>query len=122
MNCLHTEEYTEKRSRFIALLYEVENEKAFKEVFQKLLEEHAKARHVLRCGYFLNSFGVPTLTSSEDKEPVSSMKRLSALMERKKTVGYAVFIVRYFGGTKLGASHLDRIYFALGTELLKRVS
>lgn len=122
MNCLHTEEYTEKRSRFIALLCAVESEMAFKEIYQRLLEEHAKARHILRCGYFLNGFGVPTLTSSEDKEPVSSMKRLSSLMERKKTIGYAVFIVRYFGGTKLGASHLDRIYFALGTDLLKQLS
>lgn len=121
MTKIYSEEYTEKRSRFIAFLYAVEDEKDFKDAFEGLSEEHAKARHILRSAYYRNHFGVPTLTSSEDKEPISSMKRLSSLMEMKKTVGYAVFIVRYFGGTKLGASHLDRIYFGLGAKVLQHI-
>lgn len=118
MNLAHQEEYMEKRSRFIAFLYVVKDDEEFRSAFEAVRAQHPKARHILRCGRFLNRFGVPVLTSSEDKEPISSMKRLSGLFEKKDIVGYGVFIVRYFGGTKLGASHLDRVYFGLGANLL----
>lgn len=122
MKQLAEEEYTEKRSRFLAILYALDGEKDFKDAMESLSLTHSKARHILKVACYPNRYGVMTLTSSEDKEPVSSMKRIASLMERKKMVGYGIFIVRYFGGTKLGASHLDRIYFALGTKLLDKIA
>lgn len=118
MKLLETKAYEEKRSRFLAYKYEVEDEEDFDQCFDRLAKEHEKARHILRAACFVNKFGAVVVTSSEDREPTSAMKKLAQLLERKKAVGTAIFVVRYFGGTKLGASHLDRIYFALGSGFL----
>lgn len=117
--CLHQSTYCEKKSRFLVYVYSLDGEEDFKQILDKIQEENPKARHFLRCGRFANRYGVMSTTFSEDREPVSSMHRLSQLMERKKIENRAVFLVRYFGGTKLGASHLDSVYFDLAVPILK---
>lgn len=118
MKKLLEKEYVEKRSRFLLFVYEVEDEEDFLQAFDCLAKEHGKARHILRCARYRNRYGVPETTFSEDREPVNAMHRLAQLFERKSIVGHAVFVVRYFGGTKLGASHLDHVYFSLASLAL----
>lgn len=114
--------YEEKRSKFIALLYHIDEEKDVKEIEKQLEVEYKKANHILKALRYQNHFGVFVSVASDDKEPISSMKKTRELMERKDYQNIAIYIVRYYGGTNLGASRLDHVYFTLATNLLKEVN
>ena len=88
----------------------------------QLKYEHKKAKHILRSCRYSNDSGVSILESNENQEPISSMKKLAFVLEKKDIKNTGIFIVRYYGGTKLGASHLDRLYFDLGLKTLTNLS
>ena len=110
--------YDEKRSQFIGILFQIEEEDDLKKIQEKLNREYPKVNHILRVLRYKNHFGVYVSEASEDKEPISSMKKARNLIERKDIRDVGVYIVRYFGGTKLGASRLDHVYFTIATDLL----
>ncbi len=111
--------YEEKRSKFIGYLYEIEDEKDLELINEKLVSSYPKANHLLKVLRYKNHFGVYVSEASEDKEPISSMKKTRNLLERKDIRDIGIYIVRIFGGTKLGASRLDHVYFTLATTLLQ---
>lgn len=111
--------YEEKRSKFIGYLYEIEDEKDLELINEKLISSYPKANHLLKVLRYKNHFGVYVSEASEDKEPISSMKKTRNLLERKDIRDIGIYIVRIFGGTKLGASRLDHVYFTLATTLLQ---
>ena len=117
-DCFYTKYYEEKRSKFYAYLFKVEDEE---EVKKKLLEcqsEHPKARHFLKVGRIKNNYGIYNSFFSEDREPISSMKKTAFNMDKDKLEDILIIIVRYYGGTNLGASNLDRVYFTLAMNLV----
>lgn len=118
MKELKTLTYEEKRSQFIGILFQIDEEDDLKRIQEKLDKDYPKANHILRVLRYKNHFGVYVSEASEDKEPISSMKKTRNLMERKDIKDVGVYIVRYFGGTKLGASRLDHVYFTIATDLL----
>ncbi len=111
--------YEEKRSKFIGYLYEIEDEKDLDIINDKLVSGYPKANHLLKVLRYKNHFGVYVSEASEDKEPISSMKKTRNLLERKDIRDIGIYIVRIFGGTKLGASRLDHVYFTIATTLLQ---
>ena len=118
MKELKTLTYDEKHSQFIGILFQIDEEDDLKRIQEKLDKDYPKANHILRVIRYKNHFGVYVSEASEDKEPISSMKKTRNLMERKDIKDVGVYIVRYFGGTKLGASRLDHVYFTIATDLL----
>ena len=118
MKDLKTLTYDEKHSQFIGILFQIDEEDDLKRIQEKLDKDYPKANHILRVLRYKNHFGVYVSEASEDKEPISSMKKTRNLMERKDIKDVGVYIVRYFGGTKLGASRLDHVYFTIATDLL----
>ena len=118
MKELKTLPYDEKHSQFIGILFQIDDEDDLKRIQEKLDKDYPKANHILRVLRYKNHFGVYVSEASEDKEPISSMKKTRNLMERKDIKDVGVYIVRYFGGSKLGASRLDHVYFTIATDLL----
>ena len=118
MKELKTLTYDEKHSQFIGILFQIDEEDDLKRIQEKLDKDYPKANHILRVLRYKNHFGVYVSEASEDKEPISSMKKTRNLMERKDIKDVGVYIVRCFGGTKLGASRLDHVYFTIATDLL----
>ncbi len=114
--------YEEKRSKFFCYLYSINNRDEIKEVMNALKSEHKKAKHILRCCRYSNGSGLSILETNENQEPISSMKKLGFILEKKDFKNVGIFIVRYFGGTKLGASHLDHLYLELGLKTLTNIS
>lgn len=112
--------YEEKGSVFLAYLTPLNTPESGDDFLKKLKEENPKARHILYARRYQNKFGARRTTSSEDREPVSSRKKLAQLREKKERKGYGIFIVRYFGGKKLGASHVDSVYFNLGAKFFQK--
>lgn len=118
MKIIQQIEYEEKRSRFIAYHCEVKNKEESDAILKSLAEQHPKARHILRACRFENQFGVMISEMCEDREPISSMKKVKDLLERKDIKYVGIYIVRYYGGTNLGASRLDHVYFSLACKFL----
>ncbi len=111
--------YEEKKSRFLAFGYRLKDESDNKAVLDSLKKEHEDAKHLLHVCRFKNRFEALVLEASDDREPISSMKKAARFFERDKISDFGIYIVRYYGGKELGASHLDHVYFSLAMNLFE---
>lgn len=105
-NLLGTYEYTEKKSKFIGYLYYVENENDIKDILNILKKMHPKANH-MPYAYILKN----TAKKTDDKEPhnTAGIQIYNQLIYNNLT-SHLLVVIRYFGGTKLGAGPLLRAY------------
>lgn len=101
--------YKKKGSKFIAVIFPVHSEEAFLEKLQAIKEAHSSARHCCYA-YRLEPEG-KIFRANDDGEPSGTAGKpiLNQLLSAEIT-NTAVVVVRYFGGTKLGASGLIRAY------------
>lgn len=114
MKLLKTYELEIKKSKFIAYYYEVETKEDVKFLWDDLKKEHKKARHI-PYAYLLNNTG----GKSDDKEPSgTSALPIYQTLERNKLYNRAIFVVRYFGGTKLGSGGLLRAYLEAAKNVI----
>ena len=104
-----------KKSKFIGLLFDINNEEDVRKILKYLRGEYKKAAH-MPYAYRLNN----TAKKSDDKEPhnTAGLPILNAL-ERKNLTNTLIVIVRYFGGTKLGSGPLLRTFASVANELVK---
>ena len=116
---LNKTNYEEKKSRFLAFSYALDGEEDNRAILRKLEEEHPDAKHLLHVVRFKNKFGSEVLEASDDREPISSMKKASRFFERDGISSFGIYIVRYYGGKELGASHLDHVYFTMAMKLFE---
>ena len=114
-----TFQYTEKRSRFFVYIYEIHSSVEFKSALREIQNQNKKAKHILRVGRFENHYGIYITEASEDKEPISSMKKVASFLEKDGIQDRGIFIVRYFGGVKFGANYLDKVYTDLAMKAVK---
>lgn len=106
----------EMKSKFIAYLIPLKNVDEFKEQLKAIQKEHHKARHIV----YAYKIGAIT-KSTDDGEPKHTAGRpLIELLLKKDINNVAIIVVRYFGGTKLGASKLLRTYLNSGIEVMKK--
>ena len=105
-----------EKSRFITYLEYCENEEQYKEYLKTIKKKHYDATHV--CSAFL---GKGTRRSSDDGEPsgTAGVPMLSCL-DKHGMENTAAFVVRYFGGIKLGAGGLIRAYSSSVSEAIKQ--
>jgi len=102
------------KSKFIAYLVPLNNEEDFKPMLALLRKEHKKARHVVYA-YRVNTKS----KSSDDGEPKGTAGHpLLDLLYKKDLNNVALLVVRYFGGTLLGASRLLRTYLQAGVDVI----
>lgn len=107
-----------KKSKFIGLLYEVNSDDEVKDILNDLKIKHKKARHIPYAYKLIN-----TARKTDDKEP-SNTAGLPILnvLERENLVNKLIVVIRYFGGTKLGAGPLLRAYSSTANEVAKMYS
>ena len=102
------------KSKFYSYAIPVSDVEEFKAILESIRKENPKAKHVVyayRIG--MNS------KSTDDKEPKGTAGRpLLELLTKKNLVNAAIIVVRYFGGSELGASRLLRTYLASGVDAL----
>ena len=100
------------KSKFIAYLFPLNAEEDFKPMLAALRKEHKKARHVV----YAYRIGVKS-KSSDDGEPKGTAGHpLLELLHKKDINNVALLVVRYFGGTLLGAGRLLRTYLQAGID------
>ncbi len=107
-----------KKSRFIAYLVPVaELESKLKDLRKK----HKKARHFVWAYRYIDE-GVLREKASDDGEPSGTAGRpVLNVLQKRGIEGYAVVVVRYFGGIKLGAGGLVKAYTKAASTLLDEV-
>lgn len=99
-----------KKSRFLAYCLQTQDEERVQEVFEQLKNEHKKARHVCYA-YKIVKNRVEHVKAFDDGEPGGTAGRpILSVIEKKQLENLVVFVVRYFGGVKLGAGGLIRAY------------
>lgn len=115
MKLLKSAEIIVKKSRFISYYYEIDDFDEIKEILNDLKSEHKKAKHIVYAYKFGNTAG-----KSNDKEPKGTAGLpLYNLLETKNLNNRLIVVVRYFGGTLLGAGLLQRTYRASALEAIK---
>ena len=106
------------KSKFIAYLMPLKNEEDFKPILANLRKEHKKARHIV----YAYRVGMKS-KSCDDGEPKGTAGHpLLELLYKKELTDVALFVVRYFGGTKLGAGRLLRTYLQAGISVIDNAS
>ncbi len=115
MKLLNESKIEIKKSKFIGLAYEVETIEDVKETIKQVQKEHKKARHTPYAYILSNTAG-----KSDDKEPTNTAGLpIYNLLEMRSLKNILVIVVRYFGGTKLGAGNLLRAYLEAAKEAIK---
>ena len=104
-----------KKSKFIGLYYEVNSIEEVNNILDNLKKEHKKARH-MPYAYKIGSIAKKT----DDKEPINTAGLpIYNLIERKNLNNCLIVVIRYFGGTKLGAGNLLRAYVDAANKAIK---
>ena len=105
-----TQQIEVMKSKFVAYLIPLNKEEDFKPLLANLRKEHKKARHIV----YAYRVGMKS-KSCDDGEPKGTAGHpLLELLYKKDLTDVALIVVRYFGGTKLGAGRLLRTYLQAG--------
>ena len=105
MKLLNESFIIEKKSKFIGMLYEIDNKEEVLSILASVKSNNKGYRHIPYAYYLKN-----TASKSDDKEPGGIGMSFLNILERNKLDNHLLLVVRYYGGTKLGASNLLRTY------------
>lgn len=105
MKKLNEKYLEEKKSKFISILYEIDDIQEVDSIISELKNEHKKCRHIVYAYKFDN-----IEKSHADKEPNGTTGGLIDIIHRKELNRVLIVVIRYFGGTLLGSGLLTRTY------------
>ena len=102
-------EFTIKRSRFIAYAKPVSTPEEARSWIGKLRQEHPDSRHVVHA--FITGKGREHQGLSDDGEPAGTAgKPVWEVLKGRGITNLGLYVVRYFGGIKLGTGGLVKAY------------
>lgn len=111
--------YTEKRSKFISFAIPVNTIEDVQCELKTYQKKYFDARHVCYA-YILGNDG-ETSRSSDDREPSGTAGRpILGQLRSQNLTNILLIVVRYFGGTELGAANLGRAYKTAATDALTK--
>ncbi len=105
-----------KKSKFFEFLLTDATEEKINKALNYLKKEHKKATHICYAYRLQNPFCEKAV---DDGEPSGTGGRpILTVLQKSQSQNVCVFIVRYFGGVKLGAGGLIRAYTKATAQLL----
>lgn len=111
--------YTEKRSKFISFAIPVNTIEDVQCELNTYQKKYFDARHVCYA-YILGNDG-ETSRSSDDREPSGTAGRpILGQLRSQNLTNILLIVVRYFGGTELGAANLGRAYKTAAADALTK--
>lgn len=111
--------YTEKRSKFISFAIPVNTIEDVQCELKTYQKKYFDARHVCYA-YILGNDG-ETSRSSDDREPSGTAGRpILGQLRNQNLTNILLIVVRYFGGTELGAANLGRAYKTAAADALTK--
>ena len=110
--------YKEKGSKFISYAYSVTSEEQVEERLEEVRNLHHKARH--HCYAYEIGIDGNRYRANDDGEPGGTAGRpILGQLHSHEVTDVLVIVVRYFGGTKLGASGLITAYKEAAKDALR---
>lgn len=107
------ENYLEvKKSKFYSYIYKVNSIEEVDKILEKIKKENKKARHIVYA-YKINN----NIKLYSSKEPSGSCIGLINIINKRNLNNVLIVVVRYFGGTLLGAGLLTRSYTKVCAQL-----
>ena len=104
------------KSKFTAFVFPATDINEFQLRLEQIRKANPKAKHIV-CAY---KIGVSS-KSTDDREPKGTAGRpLLELLNKKNLSDTAIIVVRYFGGSELGASRLLRTYVASAVDAINK--
>ena len=101
-------EFTEKRSRFISHLWQVESEAEARAHIEEMKKKYYDARHNCWC-YLIREGGIVRYSDDGDPQGTAGQPMLN-VFQREEVTNVCCVVTRYFGGVLLGAGGLTRAY------------
>jgi len=114
----HRIELIEKHSRFIGIGYPCQSLDAFKRCKADLEKEFPDASHITFAYKFFEQGQLQQRFSDAGEPSGTAGKPILMHIEGQDLINIAIFVVRYFGGIKLGAGGLVRAYGNTAKQLL----
>ena len=109
--------YSEKRSKFLAYAFPVQNEQDVKQRLAEIQKKHWDARH--HCYAYILGAHKDAYRMNDNGEPSGTAGRpIYGQLQSKDLTNTLVIVVRYFGGIKLGVSGLQNAYKVAAREAL----
>lgn len=115
MKLLNESLIIEKKSKFIGMFYEIDSKEEVLSILDSVKSNNKGYRHIPYAYYLKN-----TASKSDDKEPGGIGMSFLNILERNKLDSHLLLVVRYYGGTKLGASNLLRTYSRAANECINK--
>lgn len=105
-----------KSSKFISLLYKINNIDEINDILNNIKKEYPNATHYC-YGYTIDNI----VKSSDDGEPSKTAGNPILNQIEANNLNYTlIVVVRYFGGIKLGTGLLTRTYAKVAREVIKK--
>ncbi|MFN8302724.1 MAG: YigZ family protein [Saprospiraceae bacterium] len=116
-----TGEFKDRGSKFIAYAWPVREESEALEHLEQLRKEHFKARH--HCFAWRIGLTGDRFRANDDGEPSGTAGRpILGQIDAFGLTDVVIVVVRYFGGTLLGASGLIHAYREAAAEALRQAT
>lgn len=115
-------EITEKKSKFIASLFYVENSEEAEKIIKEIKRKYFDARH--NCiAYRVIEDGNIIEKSSDDGEPSGTAGApMLNILQKNNLANVLIIVTRYFGGILLGTGGLVRAYSASLLQAIDKCS
>lgn len=102
-------EIVEKKSKFLGYIFKIDSIEKINSILKDLKKEHKKATHICYAYILFNE--TMQVKAHDDGEPSGTAgKPIYNVLEKKNLKNVLLVVVRYFGGIKLGAGGLVRMY------------
>ena len=107
--CIHEgQQILERASRFQGYIVDVNSISEINTAYYKIRRMHGQATHVM-CAYRLTACNGPVNQDCVDDGEHSASQNLLDYLKKQELLNTAVFVVRYFGGAKIGATRFQCI-------------
>lgn len=105
MELINTSFIEEKKSKFYGYLYKIDSKDDIDVILNDIKVNNKGYRHIPYAYKLINTAG-----KTNDKEPGDIGMNFLNILQRNDLNSNLLIVLRYYGGTKLGASLLTRTY------------
>ncbi len=113
--------YEIKKSKFYSYSFQINSKKEFDFLYDLLKKTHKKARHICYAYNYINDNGMVQSKYYDDGEPKGTAGiPIYSIIEKNNLNNTVIFVVRYFGGIKLGSGPLLRSYIKSAQLCIKK--
>lgn len=112
-------EYEIKRSRFIAVIAPTGDGDQLEAFLNELARQHPQATHLTFAWRILTPEGLRERCHDAGEPSGTAGRPILSHLQGKNLINVCLAVVRYFGGTKLGAGGLARAYGQAARQVLE---